>query len=91
MLGPPMSLNLILSTPPPPNLNFVALSLKLRSTMLQNRLQSLSLISCEKYFSHNLSVIKKWVQLKNRKVRFSVSKGSFIKLKVLQLKLLCNS
>ena len=52
--------------------------LKLRSTVLQDRLESLMLISCEKDFSQNLnllSVIKKWVQLKNRRVQFSVSEG----------------
>ena len=51
---------------------------KLRSTMLQDRLESLMLISCLKDFSQNLnllSVIKKWVQLKNRRVQFSVSEG----------------
>ena len=44
--------------------------LKLRSTMLQDRVESLMLLSREKDFSQNLnllSVIKKWVQLKKQK------------------------
>ncbi|XP_065060569.1 uncharacterized protein LOC135687841 [Rhopilema esculentum] len=44
---------------------------KLRSTMLQDRLESLMLISCEKDFSENVNledVVKNWIHLKNRRV-----------------------
>ena len=49
---------------------------KLRSTMLQDRLESLMLISCEKDFSANLNllnVVRNWVLLKNRRIRFDIS------------------
>ena len=46
---------------------------KLRSTMLQDCLESLMLMSCEKDFSANLNllnVVRNWVLLKNRRIRF---------------------
>ena len=46
---------------------------KLRSTMLQ---ESLMLISCEKDFSENVNledVVKNWIHLKNRRVRFDTT------------------
>ena len=49
---------------------------KLRSTMLQDRLESLMLISCEKDFSENVNlkdVVKNWIHLKNRRVRFDTT------------------
>lgn len=46
---------------------------KLRSTMLQDRLESLMLISCERDFAERIDMqelIRNWVNLKKRRVRF---------------------
>ena len=50
---------------------------KLRSTMLQDRLESLMLISCERDLSEGLdlnTIIQNWVHLKKRRVRFNTDK-----------------
>lgn len=50
---------------------------KLRSTILQDRLESLMLISCERGFSEELdlrAIMQNWVKLKERRVLFNTDK-----------------